>query len=484
MFESLILNAATGIVRRETLEGKEHFVVPVAMITEGVWPGNEGPILYRKEVLIQNMSSWDHKPIVVYHPEKDGKAVTACSPEFLNTSKIGIVLNTHYDNKLRCEAWIDVERCREVDERVYNAIVTNSPMNVSTGMALQAKEAKEAKEFGGKSYKKDAVKITPDHLAILPDQNAACSVKDGAGLLITNADGKVTASEDFWKGKFAGYALAFEKDYTKKKDKIVTNGLSFSQISDRLCEALKSQFGIPGEMWDGWIVEIYPTSVIYYNAGLYSIGYSATGDTVSLVGDPVPVERMTSYKKEDGTLVTNRSDESMKETLIAALITNGSGVWTVEDKPTLLTLSEDKLRKLVELGKAPTTQVQNQNPVVTLDQLVMNADPATQAAFAQIKADAERVREQHIQVINSNPGNKFDEAFLKDLNPKLLEGIASIAAVGVQRVNNHTGYYTGVGGYQGSIFKGVAGGNVPDLNQQVQNAAGGKAKGPLIAPEL
>lgn len=476
MFESLILNAATGKVRREMLEGKEHFVVPVAMLQEGVWTGNEGPVLYRKEVLTQNMSSWDHKPIVVYHPEKNGKAITACTPAILTASKIGIVLNTHYDNKLRCEAWIDVERCKEVDSRVHNAIINNTPMDVSTGMALQAIQHQESKEFSGKSYTKDVTKISPDHLAILPDEKGAYSLKDGGGLLVHNQENNASV-------------LAFSKSYTQKKDKIVTNGLSFQQISDKLTEVLRHTFGTPGEDWYGWIVEIYPTSVVFYNSELLTVGYSVTDDAVTLQGEPVPVERITSYKKEDGTLVTNRSDSSMKDTLITTLLTNGSGVWTEQDRATLTGFSEDKLKKLVELGKP--VQVQNQAvpvvpPLMNLDQLVANADADTQAAFAQIKADAARVREQHIVVINSNPGNKFSEEFLKDLSPKLLEGIASIASVGVSRqVQNQGGFYNGTGNYAGgSIFKGAAGGNVPDLNQQVANAAGGKGNGLLIPPEL
>ncbi len=101
--EHLVFNTS-GAVRHDELDGREYLVAPIAMLAEGVWPGSEGPIFYPSEVIALNTMAWNHKPIVVYHPEMNGKGVSACSPSVLNTRKIGLMLNTKWENgKLKSE---------------------------------------------------------------------------------------------------------------------------------------------------------------------------------------------------------------------------------------------------------------------------------------------------------------------------------------------------------------------------------------------
>lgn len=465
MFETLIFNASSS-VRREMLEGREHFVVPVAMIEEGVWAGNEGPLYYPKQVLTQNLSSWDHKPVVVYHPIKGDNAISACTPEVLNTSKIGIVLNTKYDSKLRCEAWLDVERTKEVDIRVYNAIINKQVMEVSTGMLLEAKKAVVQNgvppEFNGKNYVGEVTTVSPDHLAILPDQTGAYSAKSGGGLLVTNA--------------FSDYCQQL-------KHFLVLNGLSFDEIQRSLHEILKTKFGKPGESWDGWIVEVFSDYVVVYNErNLWKISYTTKDNSVALVGDPVKVTRVVSYTEETMVTNSNGSVSVNKEQMIAALIAN-SGVWTEEDRPMLNGLSENKIKALSEPKKVPTpAPVVPANPAVTLEQLVANADPDTRRAFEQMKEAAERERTEAITVINASPFNDFTEDVLKALDPGLLKGIAKIAAgtlPQVQQQQIHNAGWDGRGRFSGPLFKGQAGGHVQNLGQKKE----GDGKG-LVVPEL
>lgn len=191
--EGVILNLAgdKSKVRRCKLEGKMHVVVPCVMITEGVHEGNNGPGLYREKDTADTAVAWNHRPVVVYHPKKNGKGISAADPDVLNSSKVGIVLNTRWDakkKKLRCDVWLNEARCNEVDDRILTAINNGEQVEVSTGLLLNRR--KEKGEWNGEAYEWIATHQTPDHLAILPDEIGACSIKDGAGLLQLNSSNK------------------------------------------------------------------------------------------------------------------------------------------------------------------------------------------------------------------------------------------------------------------------------------------------------
>jgi hypothetical protein len=95
-----------------------------------------------------------------------------------NRQKVGTLFNVRFDGqRLLADAWIDADRVRQVDDRVADAIATQRVMEVSTGLELDVEDSHDA---GGTLV---AMRLYPDHLAILPDQTGACSVAHGAGLL-------------------------------------------------------------------------------------------------------------------------------------------------------------------------------------------------------------------------------------------------------------------------------------------------------------
>ncbi|PNY36865.1 hypothetical protein C2E31_10955 [Rhodopirellula baltica] len=153
----------------------------MVMITVGVWSGSGGPVKYTAESLRNSVPYWNGKPIVAYHPRiyDDGYAG---NPEVFSRQRIGWVFNTAFDgNRLMAEAWIDVVRVNEVDGRIRDSIIHNKVMEVSTGLAIEGEESNV--EWNGSVARiLVASKLTPDHLAVLPDVRGACSVADGAGL--------------------------------------------------------------------------------------------------------------------------------------------------------------------------------------------------------------------------------------------------------------------------------------------------------------
>jgi len=139
-------------------------------------------MLYTNEELSKLHMVWNYKPVVVRHPKVGGEDVSACDPKVIPSYKVGVIFNTRFEgNKLKAEAWIDVERLREVEPRILSNIEQGRVTEVSTGLFSEFKESEGT--WRGERYVAVVTNIRPDHLALLIDEKGACSVADGAGLL-------------------------------------------------------------------------------------------------------------------------------------------------------------------------------------------------------------------------------------------------------------------------------------------------------------
>lgn len=166
--------------RKKQLEGRDHYVVPVTMMVEGVLSGTQGPIFYPADAMKESVNAWNAIPAVVYHPSN-----SAASPDVFDKQRIGYVFNARYFNsKLLAEVWIDILRARQVDARVVNAIERDQTIEVSTGLAIDPEWSYGV--HNGLEFSAIARNFRPDHLAILPDVEGACSIRDGCGLNTKN----------------------------------------------------------------------------------------------------------------------------------------------------------------------------------------------------------------------------------------------------------------------------------------------------------
>lgn len=197
--ERLLLNLKTaGKVRRVLRNGRSYLVAPATILVPGVLAGSEGPLFYPPQEVAASPGVWNDTPIVVYHPTENGFNVAARNPRVLDEVKIGRVYNDHITRKgtRRVEAWFDEERTKAVDNRIHKALLKGQPLELSTGLYTD-NELKDG-TYNGKGYTAVARNYRPDHLAILPDQVGACSVKDGCGVfntLVTNRWTPVTNEE-------------------------------------------------------------------------------------------------------------------------------------------------------------------------------------------------------------------------------------------------------------------------------------------------
>lgn len=254
-FQVITCNLDTVNVRHDILEGRNHLVVPMVMLLEGVHQGSGGPLYYPESELSKTPVVWNHKPIVVYHPIYNGQPISACDPAVIESSKVGLIMNTRWeDGKLKSEAWLEVNRCDKVDKRIMKKINKKEMIELSTGVFTDNEDAEG--EWNGEKYTAIARNYRPDHLALLPDQKGACSIKDGAGLM-------------------RNQEVGFEEIRR--------------QLSGALVAKNPSQVGL-------WIEEVYKTYFIYQANGRYcKQEYELKEGKAVALGIPTEVVRVVSY---------------------------------------------------------------------------------------------------------------------------------------------------------------------------------------------
>ncbi len=184
--EQIIANLS-GRARRAFLHQREHVVVPLTLIVPGVLNGSQGPLYYPLDEIQKATAAWNGMPIVVRHPQgSNGRHVSARTPEVLDKQGVGEIYNAKTNGKLTAEGWFDVERTERLDADLLRSIENGQVIALSTGLFTDNEISKGASPEGV-SYDAVARNQRPDHLAILLDEQGACSVGDGCGVNVNAA---------------------------------------------------------------------------------------------------------------------------------------------------------------------------------------------------------------------------------------------------------------------------------------------------------
>jgi len=313
----------TGGVRHDEMAGRKYLVAPMIMMVEGVHEGNHGPLLYPADELAKTPQIWNHKPVVVYHPQINGElGVSACDPIILSNRQVGVIMNTtvgeisvKVNNKntklpaLKAEAWLEEDRMDKVDERIAEAVEKNQMMELSTGLFTDNETAEEDAEWNGEKYDAIARNYRPDHLALLPDLKGACSIEDGAGFLRLNA----------------------------KPDKIniVGNEMSHGNIRSLLNSWLRDKDE------DVWVEDVYDDYFVFMKDGKYFKGnYTVVDGTIEVSDVFTEIVRITEWRTLDGAFVGN---EGESEIGIIAVENIGDGIDVITINPAI-DVTEDYIR--------------------------------------------------------------------------------------------------------------------------------------------
>lgn len=178
--------------------GRKHIVIPVVMMVEGVHNGSAGAILHEAAELAKYPAAWNGIPVLIGHPEDNGRPISANIPEVLEKNIVGRVYNTRFEgngrNRLVAEAWIDEERLAEISPTALQYIREKKPIDVSVGVFSDDEPVRgrwKNEEFVGiaRNYR-------PDHLALLPNGRGACGWEDGCGVRINEEGGKMDVKQE------------------------------------------------------------------------------------------------------------------------------------------------------------------------------------------------------------------------------------------------------------------------------------------------
>lgn len=430
------------VVRNDSMEGKNYLVVPMIMMTEGVHQGSSGPLYYPATELAKIPEVWNHKPIVVYHPQINGQGISACDPDILTNRKIGVIMKTKFeDNKLKAEAWLEADRAKTVDERIVNAIEEGKMLELSTGLYTDLKQ--EEGEWNGEAYTAIAINYRPDHLAVLPDQIGACSIKDGAGFFRMNAaQHQMTFDYSSLEEKQIAYITenldSFSNDFTTWVGSYIeTNELSHNEIWDKLRAAVSN--GAPSDVFI-YIEEVYDDYFVYSKEDkMYRQAYEIQKDVVKLSGMSEQVKKVVKY--EPVTIINVRKDIPMDKTkMVDGLITNAATKWVEEDRETLMAMDEKVLEKLEPIAnKAPEKKSETKKEEIaiptantevkaeTVDEYIAKAPKEMQSILRNSMQSYETEKSKLVGIITANKKNPFTEDQLKAKDIVELRQIATLA---------------------------------------------------------
>lgn len=354
-------------------QGRSHVVVPVVMMVEGVHSGNKGPLLHMGDDLGKFPESWNGIPVVVQHPEKDGKSISANSPDVIDNQTVGRVYNTRFENgRLKAEAWLDEERLGVVSPTAMKAIKAGQPLEVSIGVFTD--EENSPGVWNNEEYVAIARNHRPDHLALLPGGTGACSWNDGCGIRVNSNNNKeggvdVTTQEMIKQIELAGFSVNSignnaDVGYQAKIE------AAYRALENQPEKAASLSYRSLEELYDNYL--IYRTSE---NDGIkfFKQSYSLKDGKIELSGDPTAVTKQVNYinvqsatmKRTNFNNNSNKGGNVMSDVKITPcclakveqIMTNGLTGFTDADKEWLLTQEESTLDKILNVKKPEPIQV-------------------------------------------------------------------------------------------------------------------------------
>jgi len=435
-----------GITRNDRMEGKEYLVAPMIMLVEGVHAGSNGPLYYPAEELGKTPAVWNYKPVVVYHPQRNGEGCSACDPDIITNRKVGLIMNAVFsEGKLKAEAWLDIERAKVVDNRILDAIEKKEVMELSTGVFTD-NEATEGK-WNGESYSYIARNYRPDHLALLPDMKGACSIQDGAGFLRLNVEKNplLDEKEKYYIEDNAVSLLPYFFGFVK-------NSISFDEIRNKLQTKLREK------VETGWITETFDSWFVYEKDGkLYKQSYVNDKNGLRFEGLPIEAVRKIQYVDMNGKIIlNNRKDLIMeKEKLVKTIIESNSNGFGEADKEELMAMNEGTLKKLMptdnetaeekkkrleeEAAKALADEkkkkTENAETSIKVDngeeqtaeEYITKAPPAIQSILRNAQKIYDEQKGKLVTFITANKSNTFMKEQLDKMDMSMLQSLAKLA---------------------------------------------------------
>ena len=425
---------ATKKAEIKTFDGHDNLVIPVVAALESVMNG----LLYTKNEMIKSIQSWNGAPVTVNHPTTDeGVNISANSPSAMEKFNIGHFFNVVYDAGIKGEIWINIEKANKKGfSNIVETFKSGGLMEVSTGLLCEVKH--ESGIFNNVEYGGIVHTILPDHLALLPNEVGACSIKDGCGAMRTNCQCQgtpevVTENTDHCKCQDDNKSIENKEGTLRKafnflKGKIVTNEIDHSGIREQLQGAIESVLGGNDISTNNpWVVSVTDSFFVYeIKNRLFKKSYLVQGDIVKIGDTSVEVIRQSEYKEISDNVTLNKKEINMltKEEMIERI--------TANKKASLLNLEQAELEELLandveapELPKvdAPVEPVEAPAETVeTVEDVVGNIKNPEVKAVIELAVNAQRKKKADL-IADIKINSKLTEDELVGMTIPLLEKV-------------------------------------------------------------
>jgi hypothetical protein len=420
----LRLIGAAGVYETRLRGGREHLVVPVVALMEGVlWPVNaKGREYVPLDVLTQNPAAWNGRPVMPDHPFDGQSMVSANDVELLDAQAFGTMFKTRVEGRqLVSEVWLDPEAAARSGAgalSVLQRVRDKQPVEVSVGAWVILEQTPGV--FEGKPYMARWLGIMPDHLAMLPDgAQGACSVAMGCGVrglrthVLADGDFTLVGSADEEEKPVDAEAVVHSDEKTGWREKLMAPFKKF--MGD----------------YESLLKEVEEATVVVPDPDLKA---NADGETCGCHKEKVMHRNATRIK---------------------ALIDNATSPWSADDQAYLETLTDDRLAAFeaapVEVEKVVEKTVEVEKVVektVEVPKTLTQAEMLAQYPDIATIVDAHKAAQaaKHEALFNGLKGaqDAYSEADLKAMSIGELEKIEKLLAssssvdysgVGVPRAN-------------------------------------------------
>jgi len=426
-------------------QGRNHIVIPVVMMMEGVHSGSHGALLHTITDLGKFPESWNGIPVVVPNHPKDaeGNYISANSPDIIDNKTIGRVYNTHVEGlKLMAEVWLDEEKSAQISPDVLSAVNERQKVEVSVGVFTEDEETVGV--YNDEPYTNIARNHRPDHLALLPGGTGACSIEDGCGLGANEKKGgkNVIKKEDL-----------FTKLQTLKKEDQTVISIT-DNTSEGLMQTLDEVRGLVYSLdtqdESYYLEEVYDSYVIYRKNSrgsgeqIFKRNYQKNASTgeMEFAGQPVEVEKQVTYvnvnnfninrpfhranSKKEGLNMENGKCTPCVLKKVDALIANSLTAYTEEDREWLQDLEEKQLDRMTpKIPEAPVVNEKKEEHPAPVNQVqVLSEEDKENIAWAK----AERLARKNAMIssIQANTSKElWPDATLNAMNEDTLKRLAS-----------------------------------------------------------
>lgn len=350
----IAINKSSQVTYQPTtvlVENKQYLIVPVVMMVEGVHNGSGGAIYHSAEELGKSADSWQDIPVVINHPILNGSYVSINTTGIAEAYQVGHISEPVMKNeKLTAKVYLDVQKLTAISPETLLAVQEGKVLEVSIGVFTEDEEIEG--EWNGETYQKIARNHIPDHLAILPEEVGACSVKDGCGLRVNNEKkggmlNVIEVNEKFLKDlTLQGYSAI-----------LLTQAEGLQERVEKVRASLYSKDSNENEYY---IEEVFDTYAVFRkyvrvkegdywkttDVQLFKQVYQVNADgSIEWVGEPVKVVRNVEY-----VTVNNEKLKTMCEVCkekVNELIANESTHFNESNREWLESLTEDKLDLLI-----------------------------------------------------------------------------------------------------------------------------------------